>query len=336
MSLVTLNRYLLGKRQEREATPPETPGGDYLDLTTRTIAAIRRSVLSGETFADLFEEADAIRRDLHVQQGHAVVNQCATRLEDLLCVYQQRLRQAEAEKAADFRNVLDMLNETLSYFADGSQKTAEKRKQLEASLSRAARMEDLSALRSYLSKMVQSVRDEGQRDEDKAQEVIDLLGKQIQQVHKAQLKYSSDLPGRVNAIEYLKQLREANPHPSQLHVALFVADSLGSIRERHGEETAKVIMQDIGRKRLTALAPEGQVFCWSSNALALIWQHTDPSTSATDLAAGLKMPCEQRVFVGTRVAIFNVLLRSLVLEVHESSDEIESAMDRFNRRSGPC
>ena len=337
LSLVTLNRYLLGRRPEGENNTLEAaPAENYLDLASRTIAALRRSVLCGETFADLFEEAEAIRKDLCVEQGHEIVNQCATRMEDLLSSYQVRLRQAESDRAADFRNVLDMLNETLSYFTDDNQKTSERRKQLETNLTKAARMNDISSLRSYLTRMVQSVRDEGRRDQDKAQEVIDLLGRHIQQVHKAQSKFNSDLPGRTKAIEYLKQMREANPHPSRLHIALFVADSLGAIRERHGEEAAKVILQELGRKQLKQLTLEGQVFHWSANALALIWQHADESSSASDIAAKLKMPCEQRVFVGTRVAIFNVILRSLVVQVRDSNEEIEGTLDRFNRRGMPC
>jgi len=336
LSLVTLNRYLLGRRHEGEVVVPEPPSENYLDLATRTIAALRRSVLCGETFADLFEAADAIRKDLHVEHGHEIVNQCATKMEDLLAAYQARLRQAECDRASDLRSVLDMLNETMSYFTDDSQRTAERRKQLETNLTKAARLEDISSLRSYLTRMVQAVRDEGRQDHDKTKEVIDLLGRQIQQVHRAQQKFSSDLPGRTEAINYLSHIRETHRHSSQLHIALFVADSLAAIRERHGDETAKAILQDLGRKQLKSLTPDGQVFCWSPNALALIWQHTDDSSAASDLSAGLKMPCEQRVFVGTRVAIFNVMLRSLTVEVRDSTEEIEATLDRFNRRGSAC
>jgi GGDEF domain-containing protein len=333
MSLVSLNKYLLGHSKDTAAAGTQPLPENYLDLTTRTMAAIRRSVVVGESFVDLFEEIDMIRKDLHVESGCDVVNQCATRLEDLLATYQKRLRQAEIDRSAELRNVLDMLNETLSYLTTGTQKTEDRRKQLETNLSMAGRIDDISSLRSYLTKVLQSVRESGRQDSHEAQEVIERLGRQIAQVHKAQSRFNSELPGRASAMEYLKQLWHTDPPPSNLHVALFVADSLKVIRERHGDEVASLILQDLGRKHLKDLTPTGEVFAWSPNALVLIWQHTDDNRPATDISSRLKQPCEQRAFVGTRVAIFNVMLRSLVVQARENSEEIEQILDRFVRRA---
>jgi hypothetical protein len=333
MSLVTLNKYLLGRQKEPADLDSQSRPDNYLDLATRTMAAIRRSVVVGESFVDLFEEIDIIRKDLHVESNPDVVNQCATRLEDLLATYQKRLRQAEIDRSTELRNVLDMLNETLSYLTTGTQKTEDRRKQLETNLSLAGRIDDISSLRSYLTKILQSVRDGGREESHEAQEVIERLGRQIQQVHKAHSRFNSELPGRASAIEYLKQLWQTDPPPSNLHVALFVADSVKVIRERHGDEVASLILQDLGRKRLKDLTPTGEVFSWSQSALVLIWQHTDDTCPATDISSRLKQPLEQRAFVGTRVAIFNVMLRSLVVQARENTEEIEQILDRFVRRA---
>jgi polyhydroxyalkanoate synthesis regulator phasin len=335
LSIETLNKYLLGRRQEsagqlQEPTVPE----NYLDMATRAIAAIRRSVLCGEPFLDLFEEVDVIRKDLHVETSRGTVSNCAGRLEEVLTTYQTRRRQAEADRVTDLRNITDMLTETLSHLTTDNKKAEERRSHLEGNISTAARIDEVAALRTYLSKMLHSVREDGKQEKEQAREVMDRIGRQIQEVQKAQSRVNSNLPGRSNALQHLTQTWQASPASPNLHVALFAADSIQPIRQRHGEEVANLILQDLGRKQIQPLAPEGQVFCWSPNSLALIWLHKNSSTAASDISHGLMLPCEQRVFVGTRVAIFNIMLRSLVVKVHESVAETEATLDRFVRRGG--
>ena len=101
MSILTLNKFLLNGWRESEAVIPEAISGHYLDVASRALAAIRRSVLVGETFTDLFEEMDSIRKDLHVENGSEAVSACATRVEDLLVTYQNRLRSADQDRAAE-------------------------------------------------------------------------------------------------------------------------------------------------------------------------------------------------------------------------------------------
>src|SRR5450755_2092766 len=146
LSILTLNKFLLGSRRESEGAIPETLSGDYLDVASRTIASIRRSVLGGETFVDLFDEMDSIRKDLHVETARETVSQCATHVEDVLLKYQNRLRQADQDRAGDFKNVLDILNEVLSYLTADNQKSEARRKHLESNLTLAARVDDISTL----------------------------------------------------------------------------------------------------------------------------------------------------------------------------------------------
>jgi hypothetical protein len=336
VSILTLNKFLLSSQRASEGAVPETPSGDYLDLASRTIAAVRRSIFVGETFVDLFDEIDVIRKDLHVESGHEAISQCSTRVEDVLARYQKRLRQADEERAADFKKVLDILNEVLGYITSDNEKSEERRKQLESNLSVAARVDDITALRSHLAKILHAVRDEGRNEKSKAQEVIDGLGKQIQQVHKAQSRFISHLPGRNNAIEYLKPFLQTVPPLASLRMAMFAADSLRVIRERHGEEAANSIIQDLAAKQVQPLFPEGKVFCWSPNALLLVWHSQDESTAPGDILSRLKPSYEQRAFVGTRVAVFNVTLRSLVVQVRGTMEELAWTLDRFSRGGGAC
>ncbi len=336
MSILTLNKFLLNGWRESEGAVPEPIPGHYLDVASRAFAAIRRSVLVGETFADLFEEMDSIRKDLHVENRPEAVSVCATRVEDLLVTYQNRLRAAEQERAADFKSVVDVLNEALTYLTEHDQTSQERREQLENHLNVAARLEDISTLRAHLAKILLSVRDDGRRGRDKAQEVIDSLGLQIQQVHKAQSRFAPQLPARNCAIEYLKPLLEAASPAVDLRMAMFAADSLRVIRERHGEEVATSIVQDLGFKRLQPLFPESKVFRWAPNALLLAWRDTDASKAPGDVLVGLKPSYEQRAFVGTRVAVFSITLRSLVIQTRGSMEELILTFDRFARAGGIC
>jgi len=303
-------------------------------LASRNIAAVRRLVLGGETFVDLFDEMDTIRKDLHVESGREAINRCASRLEDVLLKYQSRLRDTERDREADFRKTLDILNDVLHHFTTDNQQSEERRKQLENNLSVATRIEDLTSLRAQLGKILQSVRDEGRRETIKAQEVINGLGKQIQKVHKAQAHFTSPLPGRGKAIDYLTPLLHAIPPVSNLYLAIFAADSLRAIRGRHGEEVANTILKDLALKQLQQAFPESQVFCWSASTLLLVWQSQEESAAAGEILSRLKPCYEQRAFVGTRMAVFNVVLRSLLLQSKGTIDEVAVTLDRFSREGG--
>jgi hypothetical protein len=313
----------------------ETAAGNYVDLASLTIAAVRRLVLGRETFADLFEEMGAIRSGLHVENDREILSQSAARVEDVLARYKSRVDQADMDRAADFRNVLDMLNEAMSYLTAGSEKADTSRKHLETDLLLATRIDDISALRKQLSKILNSVREEGRLQREKAREVIASLGAQIQQVHKAQSRFIARLPGRTDALAFLKQNWQPGS-PSNLHLGIFVADSLAQIRERHSDEVANLILQDLGRKQLHPLLPDSQVYEWSPDALLLVWQHPDQVTSGSALLARSRLPYQQRAFVGGRVAVFSITLRSLVVQARGSIEELVSTLDRFYRRGVGC
>ena len=336
MSIVTLNKFLNIGKDGSALAEDETRPESYLEVATRAIAAVRRSVFCGDTYADLFELMESVRKDLHVEGGPGVSSDCATKIEEALSTYQNRLRQVERERAADFRNLLDILNEALSYVTAGSEQTEARRKHLEANLSAVARLDDISVLRPELIKIVRAVKEEGRGDQEKAKVVIDSLGRQIQQAHKAQLRFSDDMPSRAEAVEYLASLLQQDRSATGIYTALFVGDSLPVIRERHGEKVAGSILQDLARKQILPLVPKGQVFCWSPNALLLVWLQAEGSKPATELVSSLKWPCERRAFVGSRVAIFNITMRSLVIEVRGTAEELAASLERFHGKRGLC
>ena len=329
MSLLSLEKYLYDPRKRSEVVAERNQAGSYVEMSTRVLSAIRRSVLVGEAFVDLSEEMEGLRKSLHVESDASMASQNAARIETLLETFQNRVRQANVERASDFKNVLDILNETFTHLHAGSEKSDTRLKQFETDLNRAAKIDDISTLRGHLSKMLEVVRQEGKRDLDETHATLETLGQQIRQVHTATSRFRIQMLGRLEAIEDLKWEVADTKNSADLYLALFASDSLRALRARHGDDIAANMLEELGRKQIQVLAPEGKVFCWSPTSLLLMWHHSDTATAPGELPNRVKSPFEYRAFVGTRVATFNVAIRSLVMQGSGTADEIVWALDRF-------
>jgi hypothetical protein len=338
MSLLKLEKSLYNLRKRVEPAPETRlpSGAGYLVLATRVISAIRRSVFVGETFSDLSAQLETIRKDLHVESEPTVLSENANLIEKSLEAFHSRTREENQGRANDFRNVLDILNETFSHLHSGSEKSGGRLKALEAGLSRAAKIDDLAALRTHMSQMLEFVRQEGKRDQLESEETLESLGQQIQQAHTAISRFRLQMPDRADAIAHLTSQLANVETSADLHVALFVIDSLRAIRIRHGEEIALHALEDLGRKKIPHLDPRGKVFCWSPTSILLVWRHADEKTAPGDLPARLQSPLEHRAFVGTRIATFTLAVRSVVMAAAGPVDEIVWALDRFWKGGSGC
>lgn len=340
MSLVSLEKYLYQSQKKHAAAEQPQPSpapslGGYVELSMRVLSAIRRSVFTGEALSDLSEELEAIRKELNGAAGGEAASQSAGRVEALLATFQSRLREAQEERAADFKKVLDILNETFTHLSAGTEQSGVRLKQMEVNLSRAAKIDDLASLRGQLLKMLDYVRQESKLSQE-AQPTLETLGQQIRQAHASTSRFRVQLPNRLEALELLKEKLAARTVPDNLHLALFAADSLRALRARHGDEIGANILDELGRKQIQALSPEGKVFCWSPTSILLMWDHRDPFTAPGDLPHHLKSPFEQRAFVGTRVATFSVAVRSLVMPATGAIEEISASLDRFWKGGPGC
>lgn len=334
MGLLSLEKYLYAGRPQPEPAAVGSAPASYLDFATRALSSIRRSVLVGESLADLSENAEVIRRTLQVESEQQVVSQCAAELEAMLEIFQQRVRTEARQQASDLRNVLDILNETFSHLHTGTEKSAERLKELETGLSRAASIEDMPRLRNHLLKMLDYVRQEGTRDQNETRATLENLTQQIRHANATTSRLCTQLPGRNEALEYIgAELPRAGDN---LYAGLFAADSLRAIRVRHGEELGARILQDAAQKHIAPLAADGRVFCWSVNSVLLMWRQTDPSVAPADLPSKLGATLQLRAFLGTRVATFSLALRSVVMQASGSVDEFVWTLDRFAKAGPGC
>lgn len=329
MSIVSLEKFLYDARKSGGPAPATEASGSYLELSSRLMAAICRSVLVGETFTDLSGKQEELRKNLNVAaEGEA--SGTARETEALLQTFQQRVRQTDEETAKEFKGVLDILNNAFAKLNARSEKSDERMKHLEAGLNRVTRADDLGSLRAQVGKMLEFVRQEVKFDQTDGKAEIDSLGNQIRQAQQATSRFRVHFATREEAIEELKS-RLGKGGDAGLHTALFVADSLRAVRVRHGDEIANNILQDLARKEIQSLVPSGAVFCWSPTSILLIWDHADAATAPSELSARVKAPIECKAFVGTRTALFNIALRSMVRAANGPVDEIVWALDRFQK-----
>jgi hypothetical protein len=329
MSIVSLERFLKDAGKSGSRPPATDSTSSYLELSSRLMAAICRSVLVGGTYTDLSCKLEDLRKNLNVASEREASG-TARETEAVLQMFQNRVRQTDEETAAEFKGILDILNTAFAQLNARSEKSDERMKHLETGLSRVAKVDDLGSLRAQVGKMLEFVRQETKVDQTNGKAELDSLGSQIRQAQQTSARFRTHFATREEAVDELKA-RLGTGADANLHTALFVADSLRAVRVRHGDEIANNILQDLGRNEIQSLAPNGAVFCWSPTSILLIWDHADAAMAPSELPGRFKAPIECKAFVGTRTAIFNIALRSMVRAASGSVDEIVWALDRFQK-----
>lgn len=309
--------------------------GQGAELTTRILSSVQRHVLNGDAFNDLSERLSAVRARLGLLSDPSELARQAVEIDSALEIFQSRVKEANRETALDFKKLLNLVNESFSCMQSGSEKSDARLKYLEQSLGQAAKMDSIVSLRQHVSKVLDFVREESKRDLDEKGTRLKSITDQIRQAHEATSRFRVHMPGRAEALEYLKEVLASPDVKPETNVTLFAADSLKALRTRHGDEIASNILEELARKEVQPLAPEGKLFCWSGTSLLLSWRHIFGSTSP-----GLLNPVpsvfEHRAFVGTRVATFKIGVRSGSTRISGGLQDVISTLDRFSKEIAPC
>ena len=330
MSIVSLEKYLNGSNAQSAASAQNSSDLVYLELASRLMAGICRSVFVGEPFTDLSENLEALRKSLQVNPDQGAISQQARLGETLLQTFQDRMRLDRQQTITDFKRVLDIVNETLAQVTESSERSDDRFKQVEQGLSRATRIEDMTVLRGHLNKMLATVRNDSKSEEQHRKKLLDNLDSKIRTVHETAASLPFPLLGRPQAIEHLIAICNRQAPPDSMHAALFTIDSLRAIRIRHGEEVASRVLSGVASTEIQPLAHAGHVFIWSPSTLLLLWEHNDAEVPVTDVIQHLKTPIEHRAFVGSRTAVFNLSVRSLVARLQGTAVEMAETLDRFS------
>ncbi len=339
MSFLSLEKYLYSTNKPQEAASevppplakirPSPQSNGFYELTGRVMESIASSVLAGEAVADLATEIDTLRLSLRPDTGVEVLASAAERFSEILRQFRDRLGKADEERAEDFRKVLSILNETFSHISGRNERSDTKFKYLEQSLQHVTKLDDLRSVGSRLSEVLQFVRVEATQEREAGQLAVEALGNQLRQAHHAATRFRVGLAGRDGAIDSLKTI-QAESAPINTYVALFVADAVQSVRARHGSEVSDGLIDELGRKEIQALAPDGKVFSWTPSSILLVWQTEAEREYVRDIGRNVKSPFEYRTYVGSRMATFSIGLRSAVMQLQGGNlEEIVTRLDQF-------
>ncbi len=331
MSFLSLEKYLYAAQQKSSAAivAEAEPALGYFDLSRKILTSVGSSFFIGEALADLSQELDTLREGLHPDSGADTLAAAAKHFSGLLHAFRERLRHADQERAEDFRKVLAILNEAFANLNTGGDRSDVRLRKLESSLQDATRIDDLRRLKTHLSQTLQFVRKEAEKEREERKEALQALGNRITEAHKSAARFRVGLAGRDEALSELASSLNQKQPDTNLYVALFVADAVPALRARHGNEIADGLLDELGRKEIQALAPEGKVFCWAPHALLLVWRSSEDRDKVRKLGNQLKTPFQYGASVGTRVATFSIALRSLIMQAGEALEQITAHLDQF-------
>jgi GGDEF domain-containing protein len=338
VSLLSLEKFLYSNQAVPHSAPapaiPAKTGVDYAELLSKILTSIERSVLVGEAIDDLAFDLRALRDELNQElkpdSPPEMPAQAAARLDTLLRIYRERLQKADQERAEDFRKILTILNEAFGQLSSGSERSSSRLKQLETSLQRAAKSENLRLLKTQLSDTLTYIRRESEQDARKNTNALLALNQHIEFAYKAANRFGSSLSERSEAILELAEAAKREPGEMSSYIALFVADYASSLRARHGGEVADGLLEEVAQRALRPAIPEGRIYRWSESSLIVIWRSESGLPAfRSAIASSCKQLFDYRAFVGTRVATFNVPLRSVVLAAEGNPEDLVQNLDQF-------
>jgi hypothetical protein len=328
LSLLSLEKYLYAPRNGPEiGRKPEAVTG-YFGFSSSVLETVR-SVLIGEALADLAKNLDSLRESLRPDHDPNALNEFARRFDDLYAQFHDRLKKADQERAEDFRKVLGTLSEAVAYLSSGSQASGSRFQKLEDSLQLATKMEDLGTLRTHLSKVLLNVRQEATQERQQAQGALEFLDSRMQDSKQAASRYGIGMALRQEAIDDMNLVLRDTGAKGTAYATLFVADTLKQLIGLHGSDISDKLLEKFARKEIQPLAPDGKVFRWSPTSVLLLWRSEKSQEQLRDAANTAKSLFEYRTFVGYRLVTFKVAVRSLLVQMRGTSDDILSNLDNF-------
>ena len=168
---------------------------------SQILSAIERHVLAAESHADLVEKLERIKGQIRSDSPADTLLQQETEISSVLEVFEYRLRESQQEAAGDFQKILSLVNESFSCIQAGDEKSDERLKYFEQSLSQATKMDSLISVRRHLSGMLEFVREEGKLDRIEKDTKRHTMSEQLRHVQAVSSRLRTALPGRVEALD---------------------------------------------------------------------------------------------------------------------------------------
>ncbi len=327
MNFVSLEKYLNGARTagtELEAAAEQT----FPALAQNVLEYAEQFAFCGESLEDLAGQLRAVRLQLTSPHQADSLPSISLRVREIFRESRERIQKAEIERNQEFRNVLNMLSEALTHVSSRNERSKNTYKALEQSLQSASKLDNVTAIRNRLSRVLEFIRSEEQLERETGGKAEDAIGTQLLQAQQSASRFRVRLLDRRSALE---QIRLAAEGGQGLQGGLFVCSQLQPIRVRHGNEICDDLIDELGRRELQDLVPGGAVYRWSPISIILLWKAENGSESREAVLRQLKPAYEHRVLVGNRMATFRVAFKSLVTHLSGQMVEIAKNLDQFEK-----
>jgi len=183
--------------------------------------------------------------------------------------------------------------------------------------------------RKVWDKVLQNVRQEATDERQQTRGVLEFLGSQIRDSEQVASRFGIGMALRQEAIDDMNSALRDTGANGNVYATLFVADTLARLVALHGGDISDKLLQELARKEIQPLAPDGKVFRWSPTSVLLLWRSEKSHEQLRDAANTAKSLFEHQAFVSNRLVTFKVAVRSILLPVRGALDDILSNLDNF-------
>lgn len=329
--MITLHKYLYGRDQNVVGGADRQFTESLLLLSSGLLDSIGETVLKGEAY----EELRAGISDLKTQLAGEFRPEAAEDIRDsarrILSKYAAMRLQNVASNAVEMQHVLGMLQQALMVLAGGNERSLSRLQQIQQSLQRTCQMQDMQALKACLADTMRFIRDESQREQERAAGERADLEAELGRVRESAGSSRAVLPGRPEGVRHVASELKLVPPQNALYMLAFRFERLQAIIQRYGPEAADELVFRLLRERVTPMAGSGISFRWTLSSLVAVFQRARNLVEVINEAAALnRQPLVCRMPLGNRTAVLTVNPSHLVAEGDPASpDTVIAEVDGF-------
>jgi hypothetical protein len=232
-------------------------------------------------------------------------------------------------QAQELHNLFSILNSALTSLARGSETSVAHLKQVEAQLSRASLLEDVSSLKAALNNTALLLRQESERRQRESGEELRSFEEAYRQAKQASSASLCSSATRDAACEALRRPAVTGQPP--LVVVACVFERLRMLENRFGQSAAEDLVRDFIRQVVATATPTPDVYHWDRGMLVWLARPALPAAEARAVwEARLRQPFEFRTVAGGRAVLLSVNCRWMFASVPpDEPEQLVEEIDQF-------
>lgn len=240
-------------------------------------------------------------------------------------------RESLRRQADEVRGLVATFNEAVLTLASGGEEVAGRFRRVEASLTRAARMDNLASVRGCLSETMELMRRESRAHEEATAARVAAFEAELARARGALLQpVEREGLDRGEACRMIRRALDGRA-ASEFVATVVVFDRLAAAGARFGPALASEALSAFARVRASDSAEGGAVYRWSERCL--LWQARtglEPAALRAAMEGLLGRPFDYRTVSGGRPAVLSMQGRWLCAVPGEGGAEVLiEEIDRF-------